>query len=385
MMSDGEGRKAGDAADGGGEVASDFMILRTFSMTKPGAKALYMNALNWQAAWLQEHFNWVRVVVGYALTDIPERVLEIYGVPLPEKDLAVARKVLESLHAQPEYALLLECCREDLPREEELLPALGFDTRLKEVIEAIMAEQGLVVRRRSALQELERLRGELATADASVKKLEGQVAAAIENISKLELQLAQLEGQRSRNLDDQIRTLRERIAKERLRLTRLQDDLKAAKAHKAGLESQQAKTQQELTQVEQQLREAMDPVKRAQTYEMMLNLPAYFLNVTIHVKPGFMKTFEEGMQTLAHDFKWDFLAAGRPLPGTGAPGGEPGSETVMNLWGFKDANNLYQQMLELQENVRFAALEEITGDESQMLMCDWEALSGMKRPPPLHL
>ena len=54
-----------------------FFILRTFSKVKPEKMAAFMNAITWQAAWLRYYFQWDRVVVGYALTDIPERVLEI--------------------------------------------------------------------------------------------------------------------------------------------------------------------------------------------------------------------------------------------------------------------------------------------------------------------
>ena len=53
----------------------------------------------------------------------------------------------------------------------------------------------------------------------------------------------------------------------------------------------------------------------------------------------------------------------------------------MHLWSFEDADDLYRQMLMLRENERFVKLDRHTVKETQMLMCDWEALSKTKRVP----
>ena len=98
----------------------------------------YMGALTWQAAWLRYHHEWNRVVVGYALTDIPERVLEVYGIPTTDK--AVMERTMRSLREQPGYRELIQCCDQD-QRAEELL-------RLAAALENLPDDQREAVTRR---------------------------------------------------------------------------------------------------------------------------------------------------------------------------------------------------------------------------------------------
>jgi hypothetical protein len=134
-------------------------------------------------------------------------------------------------------------------------------------------------------------------------------------------------------------------------------------------------------EVTEEVRNERDPKNRELKFGRF-RIPDYFLNVAIQVKPGSLAQFEAGMRSLTDDFKWEFIAAGEfpPPPDIIAKEAEP---EIMHLWKFGNANNLYQQMVELRENQRFAHLEQFTSKVIHILMCDWEALSRTKRPPPL--
>jgi hypothetical protein len=365
---------------------SDFLMLRTFSTVKQGMMASFMNALTWQAAWLRHCFRWDRVVVGYALTDVPERVMELYAVPISLKEIARAREILERLHVQPEYKQLAECCVEIRQEVEELIPAMGLDTRLKHFINERRKEHGLVEQGRGAEENLQQLQAKF---EGAVRKERELIA----NINRVDLVLKDL-NQRLDRLDrmekdmpearvlDTVEGLKKLITKNVAQRARYEDELKVVRQEKSGLESQQAQARQAVKEAQKAIQDAQDPEKRRDKFKDVIKIPAYFLVVLLKVNPGSWDKFEEGMEKLARHFKWDFVAAGRHLL-------EPGktdlvSDEVMNLWTFNDANDLYRQMIELRESQPFAALDALTTDEKQMLMCDWEALSRTKRAPSLQ-
>jgi hypothetical protein len=148
------------------------------------------------------------------------------------------------------------------------------------------------------------------------------------------------------------------------------------------LEARQPQLQAEVNRRTEEVRNERDPRKRESKFGPF-KIPEYFLNVAITVKPDSMDAFTEGMERLTRDFKWEFIAAGRHLPKADTLPKEAGTR-VMHLWKFGDADNLYQQMVELRENQQFAQVEQFTSEVVQMLMCDWEALSETKKLPPFR-
>lgn len=347
-----------------------FWMLRTFSTVQRGMMARFMGGLTWQAAWLRHFFGWDRAVVGYALTDIPERVMEIYTIPSWIKDVDSAREVLKKLHAQPEYKQLESYCSGERRKEEAVLPTAPYQTSLQRFFEMRQRERDLVdeVSRNeadlkqldakvdSARKEVQRLTWDFNDADRKYKRLEKQVMAGADDL------IDELEQAKNDRADSESK-LGEGERK--------RDELEVAQSHAREL----------LRDAEERMHGAQSPAERCKEY-LKIGIPAYFLDVTIKVKPRpeAWDEFVEGMRKLIGDFKWKFIAAGRRLPKKTLGGVNPG-EQIMNLWGFNDANALYLQMVELRENERFVAVQNVVGDELQMLMCEWEALSGTKGIP----
>jgi hypothetical protein len=362
---------------------SDYLMLRTFSTVKQGKMASFMNALTWQAAWLRHCFGWDRVVVGYALTDVPERVMELYAVPISLNDIARARDVLSQLHAQTEYKELAECCEEHRQEVEKLIPAMDFDTRIKHFIDERRKERGLVEHARGAEAHLKQLQEKLEDAVrrekaliASINSVDLVLKDLNQRLNKLERLDKDMPGERKLDTVDGLK----KLIKQNVALrAKYENDLTAARQEKSGLESQQAPARQSVEEARKAIQDAQDPERRKEKFKDVIKIPAYFLVVLLKVNPEFWNKFEEGMEKLARHFKWDFVAAGRHLPEPEDV--VPSSHEVMNLWTFNDANDLYRQMTELRESQPFAKLDAITKDEKQMLMCDWEALSRTKRAP----
>jgi hypothetical protein len=362
--------------------------LRTFSEVLPGKMASFMNALTWQAAWLRHFHQWDRVAVGYALTDVPERVLEVYGIP--GADLEEANKVLVQLHAQREFEALRACCVNPREDDEELLPAMPFNTFLNGFVETRKQERALAASKKSAERELvvnqeelkalpatqirlelqrDKLRGritEIETATRGLRAASGQAVQAAD-VGSRAAQAAELERER---------------AEVNTRLIAVVDQIQALPRRKLALEARQPLLQTAVDGLAAQVRDERDPVKRELKFGKF-RIPSYFLNVAITVKPGMLEPFVTGMGRLADSFKWEFIAAGKnPPPGNIRT--EDAEAKVMHLWKFGDADNLYQQMVELRENQQFAEVEQFTSKVLHMLMCDWEALSETKRPPPFR-
>lgn len=376
-MSYGAGREAkGASSDAGTETDSDFLMLRTFTLVKPGMMPQFMNALTWQAAWLRRFFKWDRVVAGYALTDVPERVMEIYAVPVSRTEIASAQRVLEKLHEQPEYKNDLARCRK-APQwdEEELIPALGFETRILRFLNERKKERGLVDSKKEADDKLRHTQEELAGSVKQVKLLTSDRDEADRNVRRLSKQIEEEgdpDGRVGRHRDEWKEKL---LAK--------QQELDGEEQNRSRLELERTGAQERLDEARELVRRARDPGERKKKFSVMVDIPAYFLIVSLKVNPQSLKAFEDGMRVLAQQFKWDFVVAGHQLPGRGAGEADRG-DGVMNLWTFSDANDLYRQMIVLRESQPFAELDALTVEEKQMLMCEWEALAGTKRAPSLQ-
>lgn len=373
-----------------------FSILRTFSTVLPGKMARFMNAITWQAAWLRHFFHWDRVVVGYALTDVPERVLEVYGIP--DDDIEGARRTLEILHAQSEYDELRKCCKGQREDDEELLPAMQFKTFLNGIVERLTEERALAERKRGADQELEVNREALKALSGEEERIASQRTRLAQQIDKLAAQIEVARrtnagqttggqgleisqgGVRVQSVESISQLERKKVALEE-ESSRLFKTLQKLSEDRRGLESTRNQKQEEVKGLTTEIQEARDPEKRKRKFADLL-IPAYFLNVTIKVKPESLDEFKEKMKRLTEDFKWDFIAAGEHLPDVafGEVQRNTGHE-IMHLWKFGDANDLYRQMVELRENQRFSDIEKLTTQQTHMLMCDWEALSNTKRPP----
>lgn len=354
---------------------SRFLILRTFSTVKPRKMATFMNATTWQAAWLRHHFHWDRVVVGYALTDIPERVLEIYGIPT--NDLESARGILEELHAQDVYQELKECCEGSREQDEVLLPAMQYKTFLRDFMEERMDQfslaalqreiQGRREENRTLLREVDELQAELAGLQARRSGLQGGLAGN-QGGSAGRQGTPDALVERERGAESQaVMALERQIGDFQSRIARLPPG--------STLLARDADFEAQLSRVEEDLRAAQANHKRR--FEG-LRIPNYFLNVAIKLKRDALNAYIDGMTKLLEDFAWDFIAAGEHPP---RPAGEPEHE-IMHLWRFGDANDLYRQMVELRESKRYSDLTEFFTEQRHMLMCDWEALSRTKRAPP---
>jgi len=349
-----------------------FLILRIFSTIKPRKMAAFMNAITWQAAWLRHRFKWDRVVVGYALTDVPERVLEIYGIPTG--DLGHAQRVLERLRAQPEYQELRACCEGDREEDEMLLPAMEYKTSLRVIMEPRVKEARLDAERKRIEREL----AENARQRQELRGLQVQLAGARQRLNTAR-QGALSAPQRTqaqevvalRSSSQEIaRFEREVIAVEK-RIARLPAE--------GILLSRESDFGNQLRQVEANLQLAQEEIKRGL---VGIRVPDYFLNVTIKMKSDVVPQYIEQMKKLLEDFAWDFIAAGSKLPPPNALGPDNPETEIMHLWKFGDANDLYRQMVGLRESRRYSAITQLlTEPERQMLMCDWEALSKTKRTP----
>jgi len=374
---------------------SEFFILRIFSAVKPKMMAQFMNAITWQAAWLRHFFKWDRLVVGYALTDIPERVLEVYAIP--ETDKAVVERTLQRLHEQKEYQELKQYCRGPREEEEQLLPGMEYKTLLRDF--EIQRKQALEQLRKrssdfeSAEQALVDQDKKLADASARKAELDTQKNAQETLVKNLNEEIASLEaGAATASASTQVRLAEKRLqrAAEQAKLDNTRLLLKQLAETQGVLQEQRLDMEALVKQHQKEFEEAQFQVARKRKFEG-LRIPAYFLNVTIKVKPKNLPQYIEAMKKLSEDFRWDFIAAGRPPPPEGGiwpkkplPVDQTpklGENEIMHLWKFGDANELYQQMVELRENPQFSVIAKLTARESQMLMCDWEALSKTKRLP----
>jgi hypothetical protein len=366
----------------GEQQVSRFLILRTFSTIKPKKMAAFMNAITWQAAWLRHRFQWDRVVVGYALTDVPERVLEIYGIPTD--DLARAQRVLDRLRRQPEYQMLKECCEGAREEDEALLPAMQYKTSLRVLMEPRIKEAGLNARRR----ELQRTRTANQRQLVEVDKLQTEL-----NKAQVEFNRAQavLSGAQSvaavaraapagAARVDAREEARQNVARLGQRINEVRNRIALLPARPT-LIARGAEIGTQLSQVEKELQEAREELKRRL---QEIRVPDYFLNVSIKLKRTALPAYVEQMTRLLEEFAWDFIAAGEhlPPPVLFEAGMEPPLE-IMHLWRFGDANDLYRQMVGLRESRRYSAITQLlTEPERQMLMCDWEALSKTKKLSP---
>jgi hypothetical protein len=329
-------------------------------------------------------------VVGYALTDVPERVLEIYGIP--QDDLDAVKEILGRLHEQKEYEELKKCCKGSREDDEELLPAMQYKTFLRDFVLARKAEFDLVAKKKRAENELENHQKDL---DALAR----QRVALIQKSTQLQqaiLSLAsEIEAETGRSQADggvdgtvgaqsssaDLEEKKKKLEAQKLQLRKVTDELAALPAKQAALEVLWGQKNAEVEQAKRQIQDEQDPGRRERKFAD-LRIPAYFLNVTIKVKHESLKDFTDGMRVLLEDFKWDFIAAGQLPPGHRPPQRGPSEDEIMHLWKFGDANNLYQQMVELRENQRFADLERFTNEQIHMLMCDWEVLSNTQRLAP---
>jgi hypothetical protein len=402
----------GNSDEGEGQL-SRFLILRTFRTIKPEKMATFMNAITWQAAWLRHHFQWDRVVVGYALTDVPERVLEVYGIPT--EDLGRAQGELATLHEQPEYGALISCCQDPQPDDEALLPAMQYRTFLSTLMGPRIKEANLKTRRKTIqrqLQENKKVLEELGAARVDLVKARA-------NFDKADFERAQNDLGR---LQGNLGRLQGRLGTAQLAFTGLQPSLEALQLEPSavqgakpavgtgGLVVQQPLVIRRLLEdsekkliasekvvkekeanLGRQLSEAMRELKpvQQQILDLLRNIrvPDYFLNVTIRLKTGedeeeVLRAYTDQMKLLLEEFAWDFIAAGERLPSPKRATGEKRGPEIMHLWRFGDANDLYRQMVGLRESRLYSAITQLLGEpERQMLMCDWEALSRTKRLP----
>ncbi|QRN96805.1 hypothetical protein JRI60_48835 [Archangium violaceum] len=356
-------------ANGDQLQVSHFLILRTFSTVKPKKMAVFMNAITWQAAWLRHHFQWERAVVGYALTDVPERVLEIYGIPTG--DIERAESILKKLRAQDEYQELKECCEGGREDDEMLFPAMQYKTFLRGFMEQHMKELGLNARRReiqkdrevnrALLAEFNALRARLANAETELAGARGRLSG---------LSAAQASAAAARESDSQaVSRLEQQVDSFRKSLARLPPQ--------PTLTARENEFGRQLGQVEKDLQSAQE-IKRGLK---SIPVPDYFLTVSIKLKQGMLPEYVQQMTLLLEEFAWDFMAAGEKLPPPGILENRslPVPE-IMHLWRFGDANDLYRQMVGLRESRRYSAITQLLSEpERQMLMCDWEAISRTKK------
>ncbi|WP_375767464.1 hypothetical protein NR798_38175 [Archangium gephyra] len=372
------------------QQVSRFFILRTFSTIKPKKMASFMNAITWQAAWLRHRFQWDRVVVGYALTDIPERVLEIYGIPTDDR--ASAEQILATLHQQHEYQELKECCEGVREDDEILLPAMQYKTSLRDLMEPRMKEAGLNARRRELqrnrtvnrrqLLEFDKLQTDLAGAHAELERAHGVLSGAQGGLSGAQ----GVPGREGASADAQAVDAREAAREAVNRLGVRINEINKRIANlppRPTLSAREAEFGTQLSEVNKELQEIQDAIKRQLEG---IRIPDYFLNVSIKLSRTALPAYIEQMTKLLEEFAWDFIAAGEQLPPPGRfrEGEEPDHE-IMHLWRFGDANDLYRQMVGLRESKRYSAITQLLSEpERQMLMCDWEALSKTKRPSPIR-
>lgn len=374
----------------GAEQFSEFFILRTFRAVKQGMMAPFMDALTWQAAWLRHFFNWDRVVVGYSLTGIPESVLEVYAIP--ETDKAGVEKRLQLLHEQDEYKALRKCCDDskvDQGSQEELLPAMEYKTFLRDFVIKRRKQLGLCYAQvadaaaRKANAEAEHKKQEEQFKVEIVderKKLLDRRAVLNKQIEKLKKEIAEAEkidtAPRFLGARENLSQTKKDLEDTEEKLSKTNRDLVQLSAKEDDMQKQLSRMAGEVKKSEREMQEAQLQASSKKRF-VDVRIPAYFLNDTIKVRPEQLATYSAGMKELLEDFKWDFLAAGQVPPSPLAPN----EDEIMHLWRFGDANALYQQMVELRENPRFDSLQKMTMNETQMLMCEWEALSKTKRLP----
>ncbi|WP_257462212.1 hypothetical protein [Archangium lipolyticum] len=332
-----------------------------------------MNAITWQAAWLRHHFKWVRVLVGYALTDIPERVLEIYGIPT--NDLERAQRILEKLRAQDEYQELKACCDEGREGDEVdgvLLPAMQYKTFLKDFMEEHMKQLGLENSRRQLQREREANRMQLARFDklqADLDNTRKRLAGARDRLSGPQGTSAVADADASSAARQEVSRLEKEV--------RSFEELIASLPTRSILNDREKTFLRRLSDVEKDLKKSKEDLNRQLD---AIRVPDYFLNVTIKLSHDALPAYIQEMTMLLEEFAWDFMAAGEKLPlPADVVARVPTGHEIMHIWRFGDANDLYRQMVGLRESRRYSAVRRLLTDtERQMLMCDWEAISKPK-------
>jgi hypothetical protein len=284
----------------------DFLMLPIVSNVNRGMMPKFMNGITWQAAWLWHRFKWVQAVVGYALTEVPEKVLEIYAIP--ENNLQQAQAQLDQLKAQPEYQTEVKACLKTSP-DDKTVPWFHAQSYKTSLSDSILKLQQQI----SVIQKDERNVADRQVAYDNWLKASQAATPETDVFLKSELALAK-------------KTLQQH-----------QDELE--KEHRAVHE----------------------------------HIPPYFLAATIKVnKPSTtgddpLGNYNREMSDLIRNIKrWECIAAGHA---------NEDSYDLMHIWKFGSADDLYRQMVELRENEVFSDLERYITEESQTLMCNWEAVA----------